>query len=87
MVSPSLIQCQAWRKNKLVNPLTNRKISEGGPVYKQLQKECKLLPSPKKPSPKKQSPKKQSPKKQSPKKQSVKSLLLKSKFLKALKSL
>ena len=58
MVNPTLEQCQAWRKNKLVNPLTKRKISEGGPVYKQLEKACKTKSTPVRKSPASSKPQK-----------------------------
>ena len=32
--------CDAWRNDKTINPLTNRKISVHGTVYKKLEKEC-----------------------------------------------
>ena len=32
--------CQEWLKSPLVNPRTKRIISNTGPVYKQLEKEC-----------------------------------------------
>ena len=32
--------CDAWRNDKTINPLTNRKISLHGTVYKKLEKEC-----------------------------------------------
>jgi hypothetical protein len=38
--------CSKWRKNKLVNPLTGRKIQEGKGVYKDLEKACKDKSSP-----------------------------------------
>ena len=44
-------ECSQWRKNKLVNPLTGRKIQEGKGVYKDLEKACKDKHSPKKKSP------------------------------------
>ncbi len=39
--------CSKWRKNKLVNPLTGRKIQEGKGVYKDLEKACKEKEPPK----------------------------------------
>jgi len=42
----SLEECNQWRKNKLVNPLTGRKIQEGKGVYKDLEKACKDKSSP-----------------------------------------
>lgn len=34
------LECEKWLKNTLINPRTNRKIKENGPVYKKLEKEC-----------------------------------------------
>ena len=54
---PSL--CQKWEANKLVNPITGRKIKENGPTYNKLMKQCnrlklgKVKPKPLQPSPKK----------------------------------
>jgi penicillin-insensitive murein endopeptidase len=39
--------CSKWRKNKLVNPLTGRKIQEGKGIYKDLEKACRDKASPK----------------------------------------
>ena len=42
---PKLTQkeiCNIWLKNKTINPETSRKITENGPIYKQLQIKCSL---------------------------------------------
>ena len=52
---PSL--CKKWEVNKLVNPITGRKIKKDGPTYNKLMKQCnrmklkKISPVPLKPSP------------------------------------
>ncbi len=69
-VSPK--DCSEWRKNKLVNPLSRRKIQEGKGVYKNLEKACEGKASPKRGSPKRGSPNKQYRKKASSKKRSPK---------------
>ena len=33
--------CKLWKKNKLINPITNRKIKKNGPTYKKFYKFCK----------------------------------------------
>jgi hypothetical protein len=37
--------CQKWLSNKTINPQTNRKIKEGGGVYKSLERACEQLSS------------------------------------------
>lgn len=37
-ISPS--HCKEWEKKKDINPITGRKIKEGGPVYKRFEKRC-----------------------------------------------
>jgi len=32
--------CEKWKINKTINPITNRKIKENGPKYKELEKLC-----------------------------------------------
>jgi hypothetical protein len=32
--------CAEWQKNKTINPITKRKISENGTIYKQFLKAC-----------------------------------------------
>jgi predicted aspartyl protease len=43
MDSLTLEQCKQWSKNKLINPITNRKIKENGPTYIKIEKKCKEL--------------------------------------------
>ena len=38
--------CVEWKWNKLVNPLTGRKIQEGKGVYNDLKKNCSHIKSP-----------------------------------------
>ncbi len=38
---PSL--CQKWEANKLINPITGRKIKENGPTYTKIMKQCNKL--------------------------------------------
>jgi gamma-glutamylcysteine synthetase len=33
-------ECDKWKLNKLVNPITNRKIQEGKPTYNDFKKHC-----------------------------------------------
>jgi hypothetical protein len=33
-------ECNLWRKNKNINPLTNRQIKETSPIYKKFEKKC-----------------------------------------------
>ena len=35
--------CNKWNNNKLLNPITNRKIKEKGPVYKSFLRKCKKI--------------------------------------------
>jgi SprT-like family/2-cysteine adaptor domain len=35
-----MVDCEKWKNNTLVNPLTNRKILLGGPTYNRILKEC-----------------------------------------------
>jgi len=63
---PTEEECEEWRRNKLINPLTKtkkNKIKENGELYKELEEYCKGTPV-KKISPKSSSPsiKKSSPK-------------------------
>jgi hypothetical protein len=57
MKSPTKNDCKKWKENPTVNPLTNRKIKENGPVFKTLKSKCdQMKKSPQKPvskSPKK----------------------------------
>ena len=32
--------CEKWNKNKLINPITNRKITENSTIYKKFNKFC-----------------------------------------------
>ena len=36
--------CETWFRNKLINPITKRKIQEGKGVYKEIEQKC-LSPS------------------------------------------
>ena len=49
---PTEEECEKWRKNKLVNPITNIRIIKDGEIYKKLEKICKGTP----PKPKSLSP-------------------------------
>ena len=51
MVNPTKLECEKWVKNKLVNPMTGRKIQEGKGVYNELEKKCTPRKSPAKKSP------------------------------------
>jgi len=60
-------ECEKWLKDKSINPRTNRKIKENGPVYKSLELECAKLLDIKVKTPSK-SPKRKTPSKLPPKK-------------------
>jgi hypothetical protein len=36
------MDCDKWKKNKTINPETNRKVKEDGPIYKNIEYECSL---------------------------------------------
>lgn len=36
-------KCEEWRRNPSINPDSGRKIEIGGPTYKQIKKQCKLI--------------------------------------------
>ena len=33
-------ECKEWKRNKLKNPKTNRKIKKNGPTYIKIKKNC-----------------------------------------------
>jgi len=66
MVNPTKLDCEKWVKNKLVNPMTGRRIQEGKGVYNELEKKCTPRKSPVKKSEVRKSPAKKSPAKKSP---------------------
>ena len=44
---PTLEECQEWKKNKMINPITKHKIrTKNGDVYKFLEKHCSNVESP-----------------------------------------
>jgi len=32
--------CKLWKQDKIINPITNRKIKKNGPTYKEINKKC-----------------------------------------------